>query len=136
VLSHRRSTLIVEDDADIRDLMAAFLELKGYPVLLAADGRAALDRLGRDEPLPGLILLDLMMPGMDGFGFRAAQERDPRLASIPVFVLSANPAAEVQRASLRAAGYLPKPVSTQALLDIVRRFCGSDDGAAGASGTP
>jgi CheY-like chemotaxis protein len=85
--SHR-PILVVDDDPVIRESMEWLLELEGYPVALAADGEDALRqlRLGLD---PCLILLDLSMPGKDGFQFRAEQVADPGLASIPTIVWSA-----------------------------------------------
>lgn len=115
--------LLVEDDEDIRELFGAFLELKGYSVLLARDGEEALDRLHRAGALPRVILLDLMMPRMDGFAFRAAQEHDPRLAAIPTVILSADPEVRKQTASLRAAGYIRKPIDTDLLMDLIERLC-------------
>src|SRR5512140_1028000 len=71
--------LLVEDDPDGRACMSALLELEGYTVVTAVDGAEALERL-RNGLQPGLIVLDLMMPGMDGFQFRREQLQDPRLS--------------------------------------------------------
>ena len=122
--------IVVEDDPDVRDLLAALLELKGYSVLLAADGREALERLAAAEPLPGLILLDATMPGMSGIDFRAAQESDPRLAGLPIVVMSADPEIREIAARLRAVAFLKKPIATDALLELLRRFCPREDAAA------
>src|SRR6185436_12323698 len=84
--------LLVEDDFDVRDALIPILEYEGHRVVGAASGQEALDRL-RSGAKPSLILLDLMMPGMSGMEFRAEQLRDPALASIPVVVVSADPAA-------------------------------------------
>ena len=83
-----RSILIVEDDSDLREALSEVLRDEGYSVESAADGREALDRLRRDLR-PSLILLDLTMPVMNGWQFRAEQRRDPALSEIPVVVLSA-----------------------------------------------
>src|SRR5439155_12456386 len=82
-----RCVLVVEDDTDGRETLAELLEAEGYPVARAANGRQALDYLQRAGP-PGLILLDLLMPVMDGYQFRQRQRQDPVLASIPIAVVS------------------------------------------------
>jgi CheY-like chemotaxis protein len=112
------SVLIVEDDADIADTLAAILEQRGYRAETAADGAEALARL-RHGPVPSLILLDLMMPVMDGIQFRRAQLAARELASIPVVVLTADAG---QRPPLGVAGWLLKPVDLDRLLDTVRRL--------------
>src|SRR5690349_1561300 len=75
--------LIVEDDADLRDMMAQLLLLEGFDAYAVANGREALDYLHHADA-PNLILLDLMMPVMDGWEFRREQQRDPQLAGVPV----------------------------------------------------
>ncbi len=80
--------LLVEDDEDFRDLLAGILQTKGYEVVLAGNGAEAL-ALMKGGLRPCIILLDLMMPVMDGWTFRQAQLADPAIASIPVIVLSA-----------------------------------------------
>src|SRR5690349_23695253 len=92
------SVLVVEDDFDLRDALVPILEYEGHRVVSAANGKEALERL-RTMPPPSLILLDLMMPVMDGEQFRAQQLRDPALASIPVVIVSAHASAE-ERAAL------------------------------------
>src|SRR5262245_16584762 len=84
---HKKRILVVDDDQATRQGMACLLEAEGYDVAEAANGSEALSRL-RGEPLPTLIVLDLMMPGMDGFQFRSEQERDPALGRIPVVIVS------------------------------------------------
>src|SRR5438128_8871587 len=80
--------LIVEDDADLRDMMAQLLTIEGFSATTVANGREALDYLTRGDR-PDVILLDLMMPVMDGWEFRRTQLADPALADVPVIVLSA-----------------------------------------------
>src|SRR5882724_8727460 len=89
--------LVVEDNADVRDAWEALLEGEGYRVVSAASGREALRWLRSSEVMPALILLDLIMPGMNGWDFRAEQSQDETLASIPVIVVSADPLATLAK---------------------------------------
>jgi CheY-like chemotaxis protein len=114
--------LIVEDDDDIRRSLADVLEHRGYPVALAHNGLEALEYLRSAPQPPRLILLDLMMPVMDGWQFCAAQQEDPSLATIPVVVLSAVTNLRQNAASLHVADYLPKPIELPQLLKSVERF--------------
>lgn len=116
------AVLIVEDDFDVRDTLGMTLEAEGYRVEGAANGQEAIERLQRADP-PCLILLDLMMPVMDGWEFRAAQLRDPTLARIPVVVISADGSVARKASALGVAGYLRKPLDFDALLQTVRRHC-------------
>src|SRR5215510_5543427 len=84
----RCPVLIVEDDADLREMMAQLLSLEGFQTAAVANGREALEYLQGGEA-PHLILLDLMMPVMDGWEFRRQQQADPSLSRVPVIVLSA-----------------------------------------------
>ncbi|HKE19686.1 MAG TPA: response regulator [Kofleriaceae bacterium] len=113
--------LVVEDDRDVRESLVAVLEDAGYKVISASDGRAALALL-RAGPLPSVILLDLMMPVMDGFEFRAEQKRDPSMAAIPVVVFTAGWYPVEVGGRLEADGYLTKPIRVEALLELVSRF--------------
>jgi CheY-like chemotaxis protein len=109
--------LVVEDDVDIRDAMSDTLALAGYRAATAADGLEALALL-RHAPSPCLILLDLMMPVMDGWEFRAEQVRQPRLAGIPVIVFTA----AVGSLPTCVDGVLKKPIDSDHLLTIVGRY--------------
>jgi CheY-like chemotaxis protein len=113
--------LVVEDEADIRELMQELLEVEGYSVDAACDGQDALDRLRAcaDLDLPNLILLDLMMPVKDGFAFRAEQEGDPRLAPIPVVVLSADAHVEEKKMRIGARAALRKPIDFDRFFALV-----------------
>jgi CheY-like chemotaxis protein len=84
----RGEVLVIDDDQDIRDALEVVLTLHGYHVTTAEDGTSALALLRDGSTRPNVILLDLMMPGMNGQQFRAAQMSDPAIASIPVFVMS------------------------------------------------
>jgi CheY-like chemotaxis protein len=115
--------LIVEDHADTREALALLLEVGGLTVATAADGRQALDYL-RAHPPPCLVLLDLMMPGMDGWEFLAQKRQDPALAAIPVVVFTA--ASDLGQASARALGaeaVVHKPADPKDLLATVGRYC-------------
>lgn len=114
--------LIVEDDADIRDTLAEILEYEGFDVVPAASGQEALERL-RTGLQPGLILLDLMMPGIDGWGMAGRFRQMPKLSGVPVLVLSGVHDIEQQAASLRVEGCLTKPVEVERLLELIHRFC-------------
>jgi CheY-like chemotaxis protein len=118
---HSGTVLLVEDDDDIRGSIAEILREEGFEVVGASDGDEALRFLrGAAEP-PRLILLDLMMPVMDGWAFRAAQLADERLAKIPVVILSA--ATDVRRHAqqLRVDDYLVKPLDVPLLLNAIER---------------
>jgi len=115
--------LIVEDDGDIREDLADILRNEGYEVLTASNGQEACDRLRSPSALPDLILLDLMMPIMDGWQFRAEQLKDASLAQIPVIVLSGAVDVRKEAAALGAAGYASKPFKLDVLLSMIRQSC-------------
>jgi CheY-like chemotaxis protein len=118
----RGEVLVVEDDLAIRETLRELLEHQGFKVSAAANGREALaDLAGRASPQ--LILLDLMMPVMDGVEFRTEQRRDPRLAQIPVVVISAEHRPEEKVSGMAVDGFLAKPFALDALLATVQRYC-------------
>ena len=117
-----RYVLLVEDDPDIRSTIVDVLELEGYRVVTARNGQDALEQLRALQP-PCLILLDLMMPGMNGWEFRQEQVRSEELASIPVVILSGDGSIEQKAASLQVAGHLRKPVQLETLLETIQRYC-------------
>ena len=114
--------LVIEDDFDLRESMVAVLEACGYPALGAANGRDALAVLHEGRK-PGLIVLDLMMPVMDGWQFRVAQLQQDDLAAIPTVVCTARTDAEARAMSLGAIAYLRKPLDFDFLLDLVEAHC-------------
>lgn len=118
-----QTILVVEDDAEIRELLAEMLVDAGYAVAEAANGQEALDYLRRGDGAPSLILLDLMMPVMDGWRFREEQSQDPSLAEIPVVVVSADGNVPQKASALGAAGYIQKPVEIDLLLQAVEEHC-------------
>ena len=110
--------LVVDDDEDLREVVAEILRESGQRIVTAANGKEALELLQRN-PAARVILLDLMMPVMNGSEFRAQQVRDPRLASIPVVVLSADDQCGRKARRLGARGFLRKPMTIDKLLDTV-----------------
>jgi CheY-like chemotaxis protein len=115
-----KTILIVEDDTATREALGLILAGQGFSVLGAANGQEALGLL-RSGPRPDLILLDLMMPVMDGWQFRREQVQDSILSAIPVVVLSADGNVRQKAAALRAAGYLQKPVEVESLLEAIHQ---------------
>jgi CheY-like chemotaxis protein len=115
----RNPILVVEDDTDSRVMLATVLTLQNYRVVTAANGEEGIAMARQHRPC--IILLDLMMPVMDGWEFRRRQIQDPRIADVPVVVLSAlDPSRAVD---LAGAAFLKKPLDFDRLLDLVRRFC-------------
>jgi len=112
--------LIVEDDADLREMMAQLLTLEGFSTAAVANGREALAYL-RSNAAPDVILLDLMMPVMDGWEFRRQQQRDSDMAGVPVIVLSALD--QPRAADVEADAFLKKPLDFDRLLELIRRYC-------------
>ena len=118
-----RFILIVDDDADNRDSIGEALESEGYRVAGAANGAEALSLLRNKLLRPDLILLDIMMPVMDGWAFRAEQRNDPEIASIPVVVFTAYGVPKDIAEQLQAVGFLKKPPRLNDLLSAVSRVC-------------
>ncbi len=112
------SVLLVEDDADIRGALKGFLKDEGYEVITAANGREALEEL--QEKKPGLVLLDLMMPVMNGWEFLAEKNHQPKLSGVPVLVISAVPGSPYIPGAL---GFLKKPIDLSRLMDFVELYC-------------
>jgi len=112
--------LVVEDDQDVRDMLAIALELDGIRVLTAANGRDGF-ALAQSQR-PALIVLDLMMPIMTGEQFRVAQLADETIRDIPVIVVSAHHDAPQIAHRLKAAAWLSKPIDIEALQVLVRQW--------------
>lgn len=112
--------LVVDDDADIRAVLQDFLEGEGYDVATAGNGREALTVL-RENGVPCVILLDLMMPIMDGWQFLEFKNTDEQLARIPVVVISAY---RDQLPRQGIAEVLAKPIDVDRLLTVVQHHCG------------
>lgn len=116
-----KNILIVDDDSDIREAFSQILEFEGYNVITAANGLEALERLQKFRP--SLILLDLMMPVMNGHQFREKQRADAQISDIPVIVLTADNRVQQRLIDPDVIGYLKKPVRLDTLLDTVKHFC-------------
>jgi DNA-binding response OmpR family regulator len=112
--------LIVDDEEDIRLVVQARLETAGFRVLVAGDGMKALEVIRRDPP--DLILLDVMLPGMDGFAVCAMVKRDQRFSRIPVIMLTARCQPQDRHTGIKlgADAYLTKPFRSDELLESIR----------------
>jgi excisionase family DNA binding protein len=115
-ITRRGVVLVIDDDDLVRDTLRDFLSDEGYGALLASDGAEALKLLASASPRPGLIILDLKMPNVDGWRFREQQARDPDLASIPLIVVTAVP-----NASMSDATVLRKPLHLDQLANAIER---------------
>ncbi len=109
--------LVVDDDADTCSAIRNALELEGYRVALAANGREAWEWL-QSAPLPALILLDLMMPVMDGAEFLDLVHTDPRLRSVPIILITAF-GARAESVAAEAQGCLAKPFEIERVIELV-----------------
>ena len=118
----RKKVLVIEDDQVIRDTMSVLLESEGYIVECAANGDEGIEVLRRTEPLPDLILLDMAMPVKYGFQFRKEQERDVKLALVPVLLMTAERNIEARAAEVGAKGFIKKPFSIDHVVMMVGRF--------------
>lgn len=114
----RDAILLVEDEPDIREALTELLEMEGYSTVASANGQEALEQLHRMKP-PCLILLDVMMPVMDGYAFMAHLRDEQPLADIPVVVTSAS-----HHPPAGARAYMAKPFDMARLLAVVKQFCG------------
>ncbi|MBX3187284.1 MAG: response regulator [Labilithrix sp.] len=115
--------LVVDDNVDTRLTVELILSSEGYHVSTASNGVEALAQLRTAAVLPSVILLDLMMPLMDGYQFRAEQRSDPILSDIPVLIFTADGNAEDKAASLGAAGFLRKPIDLDVLVAEIAAYC-------------
>ena len=118
-----RLVMIVEDDRDVLDSIVEVLADNAYEPVGARNGSDALERLRNMPSKPSVILLDMMMPVMDGWQFRLLQQADPSLSGIPVVVLTAHGSAPEAARQMDAMGFLRKPVRLETLLSTVERYC-------------
>ena len=111
--------LVVEDDAELRESLVEVLTEEGYATVQAANGQEALAALqGKEKPC--LILLDLMMPVMNGWAFLSQLRANPSLADVRVCIISAVPSGQLPSEAICA---LPKPVDLSALLGVIDTYC-------------
>ena len=124
---HRGNILIVEDDADTREMLATLLAMEGFHAVAAEDGLEALHLLRtvrhRAPEAPCLVLLDLKMPRLGGNEFRRAQLGDPTVANVPVAVMSGATDLEARALALGAVASVSKPIDCDVLMEVVRRYC-------------
>jgi CheY-like chemotaxis protein len=120
-LAHR--VLVVDDDNEIRETMVEILNDEGYEAVGACDGFQALEQLRDPEDRWCLVLLDLMMPNMDGRTFRAEQLQDPSIAPIPVVIVSAMNDLASAAEELQVSAHMTKPIPLRDLIQMVRQFC-------------
>jgi len=113
-----KGVLIVEDDHDVRETLGLLLELEGYEVYGAANGKEALALLKSISP-PDVIITDIMMPIMTGWEFLESAAEDPALASIPVIILSAAEKKESPKHP-KVLAFLPKPVPIETLMTLIK----------------
>jgi CheY-like chemotaxis protein len=113
--------LVVEDDTSIRELLVELLESEGYTVASAVNGLEGLKILQTDT-IPDLILIDLMMPVMDGYSFRTEQLKNPLWSKIPTVVMSAEANAKEKMKNFNITAFLSKPVELETILKTVARF--------------
>jgi two-component system, chemotaxis family, chemotaxis protein CheY len=113
--------LLVEDERDHREMLRDLLEYEGFGVEVASNGREGLDRLAALRSPPGLILLDLLMPGMNGWAFLEALQERGTLSEVPVIVITAMTGQSVPL----ACEIVKKPIDFPKLIALVRRHCGS-----------
>src|SRR5262249_33366600 len=118
-----RRILLIEDDADLREALSDALEISGHTVVSAVDGYGGLGQMR--EPRPDVVVLDLMMPNLDGWQFRIAQRNDPNLAETPVVVMSASSSATA--AAVDADLYLRKPLDAKTVLQAIEDVINSHE---------
>jgi CheY-like chemotaxis protein len=130
---HRCTILVIDDDREAQEMLRIALAADGFTVATAANGRDGIDYL-RSHAETCAILLDLMLPGMDGPGFRAVQRRDRSLSWIPVIVMSAALDGDRRARDLAPEAFLRKPIDLDQLREAVglvaRQNCRNGIGAA------
>jgi DNA-binding response OmpR family regulator len=118
-----KKLLIIEDSLDIQQTLKQILELEGYEVTVASHGQEGLDKLRLSTFEPHLILLDLMMPIMDGHQFRKIQMKDEKLSVIPVIIMTADGNFKPEMSEIMGEGFIRKPLDIDDLLKTVETHC-------------
>jgi CheY-like chemotaxis protein len=116
------AVLLVDDDLDIREALTDILEDRGFHVSGAGNGREALTVLRSLDTPPSVILLDLMMPIMDGYGFLEEHRKDASLAAIPVAIITAGHGVDRSRID-EVTPIVPKPINVERLLRLLHDLC-------------
>ena len=114
--------LVIDDDDGVRAVMTRQLEIAGFEVVTAGTGAAGLEALRNDDSIR-VVLLDMIMPVMDGWGVRNEQLSDPRVAHVPAVILTGAPLPSLVHDQLKAADYLLKPVGRDHLISVVSNYC-------------
>lgn len=117
------TVLVVDDDRDSREMLCTWLRQHGYGAIDASEGSEALQKMDETPDL-SLILLDLTMPGMNGWQFRASQRNHRRFRKVPIVVMTGHPNRAGEAEWLDAEGVLPKPLDLEAVMAVVSRCCG------------
>ncbi|MFN2483909.1 MAG: response regulator [Candidatus Limnocylindria bacterium] len=120
--TEERPVLIIDDDHGVRGVLAQILEDEGHAVRTATNGLDALEKL-RGALKPCVILLDLMMPVMNGWEFMSQRQEEREIAAIPVVVISADQGARAKAEAIGAVDCLEKPIDLNRLIDTVDRYC-------------
>jgi CheY-like chemotaxis protein len=116
------NVLVVDDDSTLRNAMGDLLGEKGIPATCAENGQVGLDLL-RGGARPCLVLLDLQMPLVDGLTFRRQQLEDPRIAGIPVVVMTGQPGRRAEAERLGVSYYMSKPIAASGVVLVVEQYC-------------
>lgn len=128
--ARRGEILLIEDRNEVREGLAQLLELHGYMVTEVADADRGMRELVSNPQAYALVVLDLLLgDSMGGVDFRRRQLIDPHLASVPTIVITASDVADAERASLHPQGWLEKPFRFDTLLELVKRYVVSEQGA-------
>ncbi|AZZ37585.1 hypothetical protein CIK05_12545 [Bdellovibrio sp. qaytius] len=121
--SHSHPIMVIEDDDDIRELMKSMLEAEGYSSITASNGEEGLELLSTTPEKPCMILLDMMMPIMDGWTFSEEAKKNVKYRNIPLLAVTAFSDQMTLRENFQ--GILRKPIRLDLLLDVVRHYCPS-----------
>lgn len=118
-----RKILVIDDEPDFVDAIKMRLEANGYVMVSASDGREGVDKAKRERP--DLILLDLVMPNVNGILALSMLKTDPKIAHIPVVILTAKTDSDyiTDTMKLGAVDYIVKPADMQVLIEVVRKYC-------------
>ena len=115
--------LVIDDDKEIRESLSDVLSDEGYVVVLAENGQEGLDFLNTTKQLPCMVFLDLMMPVLDGQGFRKEQMNNPDFSKIPTILFSANGQLDKRALDIGMTDFLKKPIDLDELLSIAAKYC-------------